>query len=108
MTVERRMLPKTSRQRRELPCLALSRQLVLAVSLALGAVGCGADAKDTEPVSGAGPLYAIMYEVFDDVGSTSYLSFLESLDVEAIDSTQAREYAGGRAFLHTYDGAIFV
>jgi hypothetical protein len=49
-----------------------------------------------------------MFEVFDDTGSNSYLSLLESLDVPAIDVNQAREYPGGRAFVRTYDGAVFV
>jgi hypothetical protein len=82
----------------------------LAAALALlGAVGCGSDSHASdEALSGEGPLYAIMYEVFDDVGSNSYLSLLESLDIEELDTTKAREYAGGRAFLHAYDGAVFV
>lgn len=83
--------------------------LALAASLALtSAPGCGSDSNETEEALGAGPLYAVMYEVFDDLGSSSYLSLLNSLDAEEIDTTQAREYAGGRAFLHAYDGAIFV
>src|SRR5262245_25907334 len=47
------------------------------------------------PVGDAGPLYAVMYEVYDDVGSTSYLSLIDSLEIDAIDVTKAREYGGG-------------
>lgn len=56
----------------------------------------------------AQPLYAVMFEVFDDVGSNSYLSLLESLDVPEIDVSQAREFPGGRAYVRVYDGAVFV
>jgi hypothetical protein len=56
----------------------------------------------------APPLYAIMYEVFNDNGSDSYLSLIDSLDVKQIDITKAREYSGGRAFLATYNGWLFV
>lgn len=55
-----------------------------------------------------GPLYAVMYEVYDDVGSTSYLSLIDSLEIESIDVSQAREYGGGRAFVQAYDGWLFV
>ena len=55
-----------------------------------------------------GPLYAIMYEVYDDVGSTSYLSLLDTLDIEAVDTSSAREYGGGRAFIQTFNGWLFV
>jgi hypothetical protein len=83
--------------------------VALAATLTLtSALGCGSDSEKTDTGAGSGPLYGIMYEVFDDVGSTSYLSVLNSLDVEAIDTTKALEFAGGRAFLHAYDGAIFV
>jgi hypothetical protein len=56
----------------------------------------------------APPLYAIMYEVFSDMGSDSYLSLINSLDVKDIDITRAREYPGGRAFLATHNGWVFV
>src|SRR5690606_14939959 len=75
------------------------------------AVGCGSDANDAaEGARGtsAGPLYAVMYEVYDDVGSNSYLSLLSSLDLEEVDLSQVREYPGGRAFIQAYDGALFV
>lgn len=59
-------------------------------------------------VDAGGPLYAIMYEVYDDVGSTSYLSLLDSLDIEEVDPKQTREYGGGRAFVQTYNDWLFV
>jgi hypothetical protein len=107
MTTERTGAPNASRRR---SCPARTHHASLAASLALlGAVGCGSGSKASdEALSGEGPLYAIMYEVFDDLGSNSYLSLLESLDIEELDTTKAREYAGGRAFLHAYDGAVFV
>lgn len=62
-----------------------------------------------EPDGGqAGPLYAIMYEVYDDESSNSYLSVLDSLDLDALDPSQDREFAGGRAFLATFEGAVFI
>jgi hypothetical protein len=55
------------------------------------------------------PLYAVMYEIYDDQDSNSYLSFLSSLDdLEDLDPSKAIEFAGGRAFLATYDNAIFI
>lgn len=84
---------------------ALSRTL-LASMLALA--GCGDNDKTTRDGGTSGPLYAIMYEVFDDTGSTSYLSLLSSLDLEEVDLSLAREFGGGRAFIQAYDGALFV
>jgi hypothetical protein len=49
-----------------------------------------------------------MYEIFDDAGSTSYLSLLGSLELDEVDLSQAREFGGGRAFIQAYDGALFV
>jgi hypothetical protein len=85
----------------------------LAATLALALAACSQDDPPTKPEkhnadSGNDPLYAIMYEVFDDVGSTSYLNVLPSLDVEEVDVSEGREYGGGRAFLQTYNGWIFV
>lgn len=74
-------------------------------ALALGA--CGGDDSGGEG-SGGGALYAVMYEVYDDVGSNSYLSLLESLDIEEVDVARAREFGGGRAFIQEYGGKLFV
>ncbi|AKF10531.1 hypothetical protein [Sandaracinus amylolyticus] len=73
-----------------------------------GAVGCGGDDDTGGGPGPEGPLYAVMYEVYDDVGSTSYLSLLDSLDIEEIDTTRTREYGGGRAFIQAYNGWLFV
>lgn len=55
------------------------------------------------------PIYAVMYEVYGDTGgSDSYLSLLPSLDMKEVDITKARQFAGGRAFLATYNGWLFV
>jgi hypothetical protein len=56
----------------------------------------------------APPSYAIMYEVYDDAGSTSYLSLLDTLDIAAVDTSKAREYGAGRAFIQSYNGWLFV
>jgi hypothetical protein len=79
---------------------------------ASGASGSGAGGDSGAAGAGdsgtSGPLYAIMYEVFDDTGSTSYLSLLGSLELDEVDLSQAREFGGGRAFIQAYDGALFV
>ena len=49
-----------------------------------------------------------MYEVYDDTGSTSYLSLLDSLDLESVDLSQAREFGSGRSFIQAYNGWFFV
>jgi hypothetical protein len=84
-----------------------SRVAVSALVLA-ALSGCGSDDDDAKGSDGSGPLYAVMYEVYDDVGSTSYLSLLDTLDIEEIDETQAIEYGGGRAFVQAYNGWLFV
>jgi hypothetical protein len=57
----------------------------------------------------ASPVYAIMYEIYDPEGnSNSYLNLVDSLDVEAVDPDQGREFAGGRAFMQTYNEWVFV
>jgi hypothetical protein len=72
-------------------------------------VDAGAPAPDAPAAEVAPPpLYAIMYEVYGDNGSDSYLSLLDSLDTKEVDITKAREYPGGRAFLATYRGWVFV
>lgn len=78
------------------------------VASTLALAGCGDGNKNTGDSGTGGPLYAIMYEVFDDSGSTSYLSLLNSLDLDEVDLSQAREFGGGRAFIQAYDGALFV
>jgi hypothetical protein len=94
---------------------ALTTLGALLALLALLASAC-ADGTETEAGEtdggvdgGGGPLYAVMYEIYDDEDSNSYLSFLTSLDdIENLDPSDAHEFAGGRAFLATYDNAIFI
>jgi len=70
--------------------------------------GCGDDSSGGAELS-SGPLYAIMYEVFDDNGdSISYLNLLDSLDIGTVDPARGLEYIGGRAFLRAYNGWVFV
>jgi hypothetical protein len=87
----------------------------LGVLALTAAVGCGPDKPAGGPGiaggpagGGAPPLYAVMYEVFSDTGSDSYLNLLDSLDITGVEQAKAREYPGGRAFLATYDGWVFV
>jgi hypothetical protein len=50
-----------------------------------------------------------MYEVYEPNGdSNSYLNLLSDLDVEEVDPAEGREYAGGRAFVQTYGGYVYV
>ena len=84
-----------------------------AIALGLLASACAEDGETgskSPAIAEEGPLYAIMYEVYDDQGdSASYLSMLGSLDdIDELDPKNDREFAGGRAYLATYDGAIFV
>jgi hypothetical protein len=90
----------------------------VALAAAVAAAGCSDDdrqptvstdaAADAGADAGPPPLYAIMHEVYADDKSDSYLSLLDSLDVTEVDISKAREYPGGRAFLATYNGWIFV
>jgi hypothetical protein len=89
--------------------LSLHRAGASALFAALLLAACGdSNTSDADDDGGEAPLYAIMYEVFDDVGSNSYLSLFDSLDIEAIDPATSREFAGGRAFLRAHGGWLFV
>src|SRR5688500_7379953 len=44
-----------------------------------GAAGAGNDAGPSKP------LYAVMYQIYDDAGSTSYLNVLDSLDIDEVE-----------------------
>jgi len=78
----------------------------LALSLLLAAAGCSDD-PGARP-DAEGPRYAIMYEVYHDEGSTSYLGLLDTLDVDEIDQSRVREAGAGRAFIQSYNGWLFV
>jgi hypothetical protein len=67
-----------------------------------GAAGAGNDAGPSKP------LYAVMYQIYDDAGSTSYLNLLDSLDIDEVELSQAHEFGGGRAFIQAYEGKLFV
>lgn len=56
----------------------------------------------------ASSIYAIMYEVYDDSGSISYLSLLDSLELDEVDLSKAREMGSGRAFVQAYNNWLFV
>jgi hypothetical protein len=79
------------------------------LATAVLAAGCGDSSDDpgddTTPTET--PEFAVMYEVFDDTGSNSYLALLASLD-DTIDPATSREFAGGRAFMRVYNGSIYV
>ena len=85
-----------------------TRKLALACTLGLSSLlGCGDDNGDSKGGKLEGSLYAVMYEVYDDVGSNSYLALMNSID-GTIDKSTSREFAGGRAFLQTYNEWIFI
>jgi hypothetical protein len=86
---------------------AKTRTAIILVA-ACASTGCADDRTTSDTGASAGPLYAIMYEVYDDVGSTSYLSLLDSLDVEEVDTSRALEFGSGRAFIQSYDGKLYV
>jgi hypothetical protein len=76
--------------------------------LLLTLVACGDEPDSKRGSQQYDSVYAIMYEVFDDLGSTSYLSLLPSVDIDKVESGDSREYGGGRAFLQAYNGWVFV
>jgi hypothetical protein len=96
----------TSGRTPEEPTMTTRALPLLTLLLALAACGERGGARD--PDAHGGPVYAVMYEVYDDAGSTSYLSLLDSLDVEEVDLAQAREFGRGRAFIQGYQGKLFV
>jgi hypothetical protein len=74
----------------------------------LGLPACGTENYGIEP-TGAGPLYAMMYEIYGpDEESNSYFTLVDSVEAGALDPADGIEFAGGRAFLQTYGGWIFV
>lgn len=81
-----------------------------AAALLLAVCACSDDDPTTQngSVRSEGPLYAVMYEIFTDDDSDSYLSVFDSLDIEELDTANAREFAGGRAFLQSYNNWVFV
>lgn len=85
----------------------LHRVLLPAPALML-AMSCSAGPEGDADRATNGPLYAVMYEVYDDTGSLSYLSLLDSLDLENVDLSQAREFGSGRSFIQAYNGWFFV
>lgn len=124
---DRRHSPAAAVRPRAVPRASLGA--VAALLLGAGA-GCGSDrdwttvtepnlpapagetpageAPASEAEAEPSPLYAIMYEVYDDMGSTSYLSVLDTLDIDSVDTSTSREYGRGRAFVQAYNGWLFV
>jgi hypothetical protein len=100
------------------PCAVLMLRMILIIFSSLGALACSDDenGEKDEQSSGievekdktSGSLFAVMYEVFNGEDSDSYLSVFDSLDIQEIDTSKAREFAGGRAYLRVYNGWIFV
>jgi hypothetical protein len=78
--------------------------LRVAAACSLLLAGCGGSDDAPDPDA---PAFAVMYQIYDDTGSNSYLALLESLD-DTIDPATSREFPGGRAFLRVYNGWIFV
>jgi hypothetical protein len=80
--------------------------------------GTGATSEGGEPAAsggeaGAAPvivapsLYAMSAIAFGDEGTATYLSLLESLDIEQTDFSEARELAG-QADIWVHEGALYV
>ncbi len=67
-----------------------------AVVLALLGTGCGDDA--TSPAAGGArseaPLYAMMIQVYDPDDRTVYVSLSDTLDVDSVSLSEAREFPG--------------
>ncbi|MET0390817.1 MAG: hypothetical protein ABW321_32890 [Polyangiales bacterium] len=76
-----------------------------------GTAGSGGDpgsAGSSSVGSGAKPLYAAVYDVSSAEETDAYLSVFDSLDVEKLDTSNAREFAGGHASMQVYNNWIFV
>ncbi|PTL84461.1 MxcI [Vitiosangium sp. GDMCC 1.1324] len=82
-----------------------------ASALLLGAAlaACGTEPEPSEPcaTTGNGPLYALATSIFDSDGATTYVSILESLDVQSVPLDQAQEH-GGFATIGAIGGKLFV
>jgi len=78
----------------------------LACGLALaGAFGCSSDDKNNGEAQGR---YAMSVVVFAPGNtSTTYVTLVPSLDVTKVDTSTGREF-GGRSYLATYNGWLFV
>ncbi len=87
--------------------------------------GCGGDASgDTQGPGGSadatgsggsgnsgqlkGPLYVVANEIYDADSSTTYVNVISSLDAPELDPAKAIEFAGGRATVRAFNGALFV
>ncbi|HET9960078.1 MAG TPA: hypothetical protein VFQ61_36550 [Polyangiaceae bacterium] len=57
--------------------------------------------------SSSRPLYVLANEVSSGDDTISYVSVLESLDIENVDLSRAVEFPGGRATISTYSGWVF-
>jgi hypothetical protein len=83
---------------------------VLTVSIfAMASAACGGG--DGKGPSGSdsdeGPLYAVSTAIFDDTGTTSYVSFVNSLDDQTVTLETAAEFPGWSS-IAAFDGALFV
>lgn len=104
------------------------RNFSMALAVALSAVSCSDDNRDSANTSAkadatehddedhesgkpgaseAKPLYAMMTQVYSDDDRTVYLSLMDSLDVTEVDLGEAREFAGVANFA-AIGGKIFV
>ena len=84
---------------------------VAALGIFIVTAACSDSTADkVEEVNKESSLYAVMYEVFsaDSDESSSYLNVFDSLDIKEIDSQGGREFAGGRAFLQSYNNWVFI
>lgn len=78
-------------------------RLILSL-VGLAACGPGTELPDNPD---GGSLYAISSTLFSNEGATTYVNLFNSLDVSAIDASQAREYPGA-ASIASYGDWLFV
>ena len=65
-----------------------------------------ADSEDGPPTAQAGPLYAVSSVVFSPEGTTTYVSFVDTLDSD-LDLSRALEFPGW-ALINEFEGDLFV
>jgi len=80
-------------------CLKVFRQhrvLLGAIPWAVLALGCGEDGATRSPADGGtdGPLYAMMIQVYDPDDRTVYVSLSDTLDIDSVPLSEAREFPG--------------
>lgn len=68
--------------------------IACAASCALLGTACASSDDDHATGSGDGPLYAMMIQVYDPEDRTVYVSLSDTLDVDSVSLSEAREFPG--------------